>query len=142
MGQLAALLIRALMVWVLIAIAESVHGILRRLFLQPVVGDLAASRIGVLTGVVLIIAIATITSDWLRLRSSRDCLLIGLLWVAFTLAFEIGLGRILGVSWARLASDYDLSRGAWLPGGFAIMALTPLLIRWFRTRGASLARDH
>jgi hypothetical protein len=135
MSPLLALLIRALLVWLLIVITESVQGILRRLFLQPLVGDLVASQIGVLIGVALIIVIAAATSGWLRLRSSKECLLIGLLWVALTLAFEVELGRMLGLSWARIASDYDLSRGALLPLGLVIMALTPLIVRWFRTRG-------
>ena len=42
--------LRAFLVWLLIIAIESVHGTLRVLFLQPLVGDFRARQIAVFTG--------------------------------------------------------------------------------------------
>jgi hypothetical protein len=56
---------RALAVWLLIILAESVHGTLRTLLLVPVVGDFPARQISVFTGAVIIFAIAWFTHRWM-----------------------------------------------------------------------------
>ena len=53
--------IRALLAWLLIVVAESIHGAARQLFLAPAIGDLPARQVGVLTGSVIILAIAAFT---------------------------------------------------------------------------------
>lgn len=58
---------------------------------------------------------------------------VGLLWVALTVLFEIGLGRlVLGLSWERLAEDYDPTRGGFVGPGLLFMAAAPRLAAWFR----------
>jgi hypothetical protein len=56
---------RALAVWLLIILAESIHGTLRTLLLVPVVGDFPARQISVFTGAVIIFAIAWVTHRWM-----------------------------------------------------------------------------
>jgi hypothetical protein len=58
--------VRAILVWLLIILVETIHGIARRLFLEPLVGDLRARQIGVLIGSLLILTIAILTIGWLR----------------------------------------------------------------------------
>ena len=60
---------------------------------------------------------------------------IGLMWVALTLAFEIGLGRLVGSSWNRIASDYDLLHGGLMPIGLGIMAMSPWIASRLRLQG-------
>ena len=53
-----------------------------------------------------------------------------------TVLFEIGVGRYaLGLSWDRIAEDYDLTRGGLLGFGLLFMAATPTLamMLWRRT---------
>jgi hypothetical protein len=38
---------RAIAVWMLIMLAESVHGIIRQLFIAPAIGDMPARQAGV-----------------------------------------------------------------------------------------------
>ena len=45
----------------------------------------------------------------------------GLFWLALTLAFEIGLGRTTGMSWDRIASDFDPRRGGLLAFGMLVI---------------------
>ena len=57
----------------------------------------------------------------------RTLLTIGSAWVVLTVAFEISLGRMMGYSWERLGSDYNMLEGGLLPIGFVIMATSPLI---------------
>jgi len=44
------------------------------------------------------------------------------------LAFEVLFGRfVVGVSWERLAADYNLLEGGLLPIGMLILMLSPLI---------------
>ena len=57
--------------WMLIMLAETVHGMVRELFIAPVLGDLRARQLGVLVGCVLIFAIAWLTARWMGARTRR-----------------------------------------------------------------------
>jgi hypothetical protein len=127
---------RALLVWLVIIVAESVHGTLRTLYLAPVIGDLPARRVGVFIGTAIIFVMALAFTRWIGARTRVQLLGIGLLWVALTVTFEIVLGRgVLHYDWPRILSDYDLSRGGLMGFGLLAMVFTPLLAA--RIRGQS-----
>jgi hypothetical protein len=121
------ILLRGFAVWLLIALAETVHGTLRTLLLVPRVGDLASRQIGVFTGSAMILAVAYLTVRWLRARSGAELLAAGLLWLALMLGFEVTLGRLLGASWERILSDYDPRQGGLMLLGMAVLAAAPAL---------------
>jgi hypothetical protein len=125
--------LKALAVWLLLMAAETIHGIIRTLFLVPRVGDFRARQIGVFSGSLIILALVLLRIRWIGVRSTRSLLAIGLVWLALTLAFEIGLGRLSGYSWERIASDYNVRSGGLLPFGLAVLALSPLIAA--RVRG-------
>ncbi len=106
---------------------ETAHGIVRNLFIAPVIGDLRARQAGVIVGSALAFVVAWLTSNWLGAGSRRALLLVGALWVALTLAFEIVLGRAMGASWDRISADYDPLRGGFMILGLAFMFVSPLL---------------
>lgn len=124
-------LIRAISVWLLFILAESAQGALRRLLVGPEV-ELAIRQISVLVGALVIFALAWGLHRWLSLRSAAGALAVGVLWAGLTLAFEIGLGRLLGLPWSRIAADYDLAHGGLMPLGLLAMALTPWTVRRLR----------
>jgi hypothetical protein len=121
-------ILRALLVWLLIVAAESVQGTLRRMLFDPDV-EFVVRQVSVLTGALIIFAITWACIRWLRIRSAAGALGVGVLWVVLTLAFEILIGRALGLSWARISSDYDLLHGGLMPLGLLAMALTPWAVR-------------
>jgi hypothetical protein len=121
-------LARSLAIWLLIILAETIHGILRGLFLVPIVGDLRARQIGVLIGTLIILAVATAFIQWIGATTGKQLLGIGALWLALTLAFECLFGHyVAGASWQRLLSDYDPAQGGFLAVGMLILALAPLI---------------
>ena len=120
--------LKGVVVWFVIILAETLHGgTARTLWLAPLIGDLPARQVSFFTGVVLILAIATLFVPWLQ-ASRSQLLKIGVLWTVLTLAFEVGLGRlILGYSWERVLSDYNLSQGGLMVIGLVILTFAPLI---------------
>jgi hypothetical protein len=118
---------RALAAWVLIIVAETVHGVLRQWLLVPVVGDLRARQIGVLIGSAIIFAIAWALARWIDARTLRAQLAVGAVWVVLTLCFEYALGRLLGLTTERMLADYDVARGGFMLFGLAFMLVAPAL---------------
>jgi hypothetical protein len=116
---------RAFAVWLILILVESVHGVFRRLVLEPWIGELSARQISVFTGAALILIVSYLFTDWIRPGTARQLTLIGVMWVVLTLGFEIGVGRLLGASWERILSDFNLLRGGLLGIGLLIMAFSP-----------------
>jgi hypothetical protein len=135
------LLGRAIAIWLLMMLIETVHGVLRAMLLVPRVGDLLARQIGVFTGSLLILAVTYLSLGWLRLDWPRLRLVAGIVWVFLTLAFEVVLGRfVLGYPWSRLAADYNLARGGLMGLGLLVMLFAPSIAYAVATRGARSAR--
>ncbi len=118
---------RPLVVWIVIILVESVHGVLRQLFLTPLVGGLPARQLGVLVGSFLVFAIALLISRWLGARTLRAQLAVGLVWVVLTVGFELGLGVVLGLPRERILADYDIAAGGFMAFGLLFMLLAPAL---------------
>ncbi len=82
-----SLLNRAFCVWLLMMLAESIHGFLRSI----------------------------VFLNWLKVRSTKGQIIFGFFWVTMTLLFEVLHGRlVLGLSWDRIVEDYDLRRGGFM----------------------------
>jgi len=55
------------------------------------------------------------------------------MWVVLTVGFEIVLGRFaFGLSWERIASDYNIAEGGLMIFGLLVMLLAPLVMAGFR----------
>lgn len=126
------ILLRAIVIWLIMMGVETVHGILRRLFLEPVIGDLPARQLGVFIGSFIILTITYLTVRWLDARRTVEYFAVGSLWIILTISFEIGLGRSIGLSWRRIFSDYDPSSGGLMIIGVLAMLIAPFLIAKFR----------
>jgi len=111
----------------LLILLETLHGIVRELFIAPVLGDLHARQMGVLVGCVLIFAVALLTVRWIGARGRAAWLGVGALWVGLTLTFEFAAGRGLGYDWQRILSDYNPARGGFMALGMAFLCVAPLL---------------
>ena len=117
--------------WLAIMVLEVGNGLLRKMFVEPLVGDSVARQVGVAIGSLMVILVAYLLAGWLRLRRKSSMALVGMAWVVLTLGFEIGLGRVLmGLSWDRILSDYDVVRGGLMPAGLLVMAFAPFAGSW------------
>lgn len=127
--------LRALAVWLVIFVIEVVHGVVRTLYLVPIVGDLPARQIGVATGSLLFLFVAWLTVRWIGALTVRQWRRVGALWVVLMGAAEMLLGRYaFGYPWTRIGEDFDLTRGGLLGLGLLMLFLAP---GWMaRRRGA------
>ncbi|MFN7289466.1 MAG: hypothetical protein ACK5YR_18120 [Pirellula sp.] len=128
-------LLRAFAVWLFIIAVETVHGILRILLLVPMMGDFPARQLSVFTGSLLIFGVTLFLINWIAAKKNLQLIVVGVLWVALTVLFEITLGRlVLDLSWDRITEDYSITRGGFLGFGLVFMALSPLLAARMRSR--------
>jgi hypothetical protein len=125
-------LARALGIWLTLVAVESIHGVTRRLVLEPHVGDLRARQVSVFTGAVLIVLVFWFTLTWLGRQPPSRWWSAGVLWLGLTLAFELGLGRATGMSWDRIASDFDPRRGGLLAFGMIVILVAPRIVAQHR----------
>lgn len=125
--------IRAAAIWLVLIVAEILHGIARGVVLVPSLGEFRSGQIGVFTGSIIIVAIAIASFRWLGTSRTSELLAVGVLWLGLTLAFEILVGRlVMGASWERLAADYNVLRGGLLPFGMLLLLFSPLIARKVR----------
>jgi len=127
------MIIKALLGWFVIALAETVHGILRVKLLNRRLGDRRARRVGVFTGSVVILAIGWFAVPWIGPSSTGEGLIVGAIWLILMLSFDIAFGRFyLHFSWKRIAADFDAREGNLLAFGMVFLFLTPLLVARLR----------
>ena len=111
--------------WLVIGIAETLHGIGRTLLVQPYLGDQRARQVGVFTGSLIIFTIAVLFVRWIGARTPAQLIGVGLLWLGLMATFEIVLGRALGLSWHRIASEYDPRQGGFMLIGMTVLLFAP-----------------
>jgi hypothetical protein len=126
---------RGFIVWLIIVFAEIIHGMIRGIFLVPVVGDLRSRQIGVFTGSIIILFIAVMSIRWIGATKPSQLLMIGILWLFLMLGFEVAFGRfVMGLPLARIADDYNLAQGGLLPIGLLVLTAAPLIAAKIRKR--------
>jgi len=126
---------RALGLWIVLMLAETLQGLWRVKVLAIWIGEAAAREVSVFTGSLVILLIMFACIGWISARSARTLLLVGLTWVGLTVVYEFVLGRfVFHQSWTEIASDFDLLHGRLLPIGLLLLLFSPLLAAWLRGR--------
>lgn len=106
-----SLLSVSLAFWLMLAAVATAAGISRELWLVPQLGELRAHQVGTLFVCAAFLAVIAPFVKRMRL-SSEEALVIGIGWLLAAVGFEFGFGHFVdGLSWSRLLSDYDISRG-------------------------------
>ena len=131
---------RTIAVWILIAVAESIHGVIRQLFIAPIIGELPARQVGVFVTSALILLIAYLTTRWLDARTLKNQLQIGAVWVVLMLIFEFCLGAALGVTRTQMLADYNLAQGGLMGFGFAFLLFAPAIAAKLRGMSPTTAK--
>ncbi len=127
------MLLKSLLVWLLIAVAETLHGIWRVKYLNPRVGDRRARQVGVFTGTIIILLIGWFTVPWINPNTWIESFSVGLIWLGAMLTFDVSFGRLyLRLPWKRIWSDFDISQGGLLGFGMAALLVTPWVVARLR----------
>lgn len=107
---------RYTLLWLPLCVAAFINGTVRAVGYGKLMSELRAHQLSTFTGIVLTgILIWLFARRW-RMESAGQAVVIGLIWLAFTVAFEFVLGHfVLGHPWSRLLADYNLLAGRlWL----------------------------
>lgn len=121
-----------LIAWLAMAAGAILNGALREYALAPLLGA-AALPLSAVTGSAIFTLITYVLLKWLgRTRTKRELLMLGLMWLALTVAFEFGFGRLaMGKSWGELLAAYDLRTGNLWSAVLVYITFMPLLVsRW------------
>lgn len=118
----------ATLMWLGLCALAVAGGALREKVLAPRLGDLRAHQAETLAFIPLMFGL---TCWWVKaadLAASPRLGAVGLFWLALTVAFEFGFGRlVMRHPWAKLLADYNLFRGRLWPLFLAALALSPYL---------------
>ena len=106
------MLIRALLAWLVLLALAVVNGAAREAWLIPRIGASAGHAVSSLSLSALIFLLSWLTIGWINPATARDAFLIGLVWLALTLAFEFLAGHyVFRKPWNELLADYDVLSG-------------------------------
>ena len=136
---------RGLAVWIVIMGVETVHGIVRGLFV-PLVGEAIAGRIGWPIGMVIVFGVTFLTIRWIGLSERRALLGLGVWLLVFSavgddaggpafvglafllsFCFEIAIGYARGLSNDAILAEINPLTGGLMVYSLVVMLLAPLI---------------
>ncbi len=125
---MSQVILRALAVWILLAVVAVLNGTARNAWIAPRLGEQRAHIVSTFILCALIFFIVFALIRWIGITTPTQASLLGLCWVAMTLAFEFLAGHFLfGHPWERLVADYNVLSGRlWI----LVPIVTYLAPRW------------
>lgn len=118
---------------ILLAGAETLHGIARTVLLAPRIGKVLAIKLSVVTGTLLAFGICYFFVPGVGAAGLGGHLLLGLGLSGFMAAFDVAIGRlVMRLKWPRIWEDFDPRSGNYLSIGLVLLALAPSIVWWFR----------
>jgi hypothetical protein len=131
-----ALLIDTLALCLLLASAETLHGIARTLWVAPRLGKHRAQRWSVLSGSLLAFGLCAWRVPGFGLQGSMAHLLLGLVLAGFMASFDIALTHwVLRRPWRQSMQDLDPRQGNLLLLGLLVLSGSPWLVWRLQTGG-------
>lgn len=124
-------LLRIASLCVVLACAETLHGIARIKLLIPRVGKERAIKLSALTGTALALALCWLLVPGIGLNTPGAHLMLGVGLSAFMAGFDIAIGRwLMRKSLARIWPDFDPRTGNYLVFGLLGLSVSPWLV-WY-----------
>ena len=130
-------LVRIAALCVVLAGAETLHGIARTTLVIPRIGKERAVKLSALTGTVLAFAICWLLVPGIGLQSQSAHLVLGVGLAVFMAGFDIAIGKwLMRKSWAKIWPDFNPRTGNFLLYGLIGLCIIPLLVWYGRHLGA------
>lgn len=127
--SVSSFIVRAILIWILLATTEVLLGITRVRLLNRRFGDHRARQIGVGASCLLIFMITWTTLSWTGADTVAKLLTLGLAWSSLMLVFDLAVGRfVFHYRWKRIRADFDPRRGNLLAFGMLFLLVAPLLV--------------
>ncbi len=128
-----ALLTRILALAVVLAGAETLHGIARTVWVVPRIGKESAIKLSALTGSALALGICFFLVPPMGLRAPAHLLALGVFLALFMAAFDVAVGRwLMRKAWHKIWPDFNPA-GNYLLFGLVFLCGAPWLVMWVRS---------
>lgn len=122
----ADLALRILSLCVLLAAAETLHGIFRAAVLVPRIGKKPALKVAIVSGSLLAFALCWWRVPPMGITATLPLLGIGLVLALFMAAFDVLLGHwLLKRPWSRAFEDFNPATGNYLVFGILLLVFFP-----------------
>jgi hypothetical protein len=122
------MILRYILAWIPMIFIGILNGIVREVTYGKYLDELRAHQASTITGVLLFgFYIWALTRLW-SFESPEQALTIGFIWLGLTVVFEFTFGHyVVGHSWSRLLSDYNILAGRVWIVVLIWIAIAPLL---------------
>jgi uncharacterized membrane protein len=128
---------RHLVAWLPMVALAVLNGALREYGYGPALGDPAAHQLSTLILILLFAGYVWLLDARWPVRSGLDAARRGAVWLVLTVAFELGMGLLSGLTLGQLLSAYDILGGSlWLLVPLSVAVLPPLVYGIRRRRSA------
>jgi hypothetical protein len=119
--------------WIPMVFIAILNSIFRESVLAKTLSELRAHQLSCLTGVLLFWGYTWLISLKWPLESTRQALVVGVVWLLLTVAFEFSFGHYVAHhSWEKLFQDYNILAGRlWV---FVLLGVAFLPIMVFKIR--------
>jgi hypothetical protein len=127
-------MIRYFGAWLGMIVIAVMNGSLRQFVFLKQMSEPRAHQLSTVTLILVFAFYIWLVDRLWPFPSPRTAIVVGVIWLILTIAFEFGLGRATGKPWSVLLADYNLLAGrlwALVPLGVAI---APWLMWRLRTR--------
>jgi len=121
-------IIRIISLCVVLASAETLHGIVRATVLVPRIGKKRALKVAIVTGSILGFAVCYLLVPAVGLTDATDLISLGFLLALFMASFDVALAKLgLKLPWAKVLRDFDPRTGNYLILGLLLLVGFPYL---------------
>ncbi len=118
-------MLRGVAVWCLFMAIETLHGILRGIFLVPRVGLDLSNKIGWPIAAGIVFSVTWLTFRWVGLSGTKALFSLGAAWAVLTFIFEIAIGVLRGLDATQLAHEINPLSGGLLVYSLLVAFLSP-----------------
>jgi hypothetical protein len=129
------MLYRAFALWLLLMVVAIVNGVLREKLLMGWLDRGTAQIVSTAMLAVLVLLVTALTVGWMKVRGRLRYVIVGVIWVALSVAFEFLFGHyVLGESWRALLTAYRIDQGSPWPVFLLVVLVAPYLAATLRGR--------
>jgi hypothetical protein len=128
-------LIHVVALCIVLAGAETLHGIVRIKLVIPRLGKARALKLSAATGSLLALGICWLLVPDIGLRTAGAHLVLGCGLALFMAAFDIAIGRwLMRKPWRKIWPDFHPASGNYLLIALWVLCLIPWLVWWLHPR--------
>ncbi|PHO08644.1 hypothetical protein CPG37_13435 [Malaciobacter canalis] len=122
------MIVKILLGFILIAIVETINGIIRIKILQKYFRKYT-KIISFLLGYLWIVIITKLFLSFINPETLFESFIVGLSWAIMMIIFDIFIGKVIfRLSWKSILNDFNIFKGNYLSFGIILIVFTPMLI--------------